>query len=55
MLKSDEYRLYLEDLIEAAFVRKMSDSSEISVDEESYEEVRAISLDLEEALTDLEQ
>ena len=55
LLKSDEYRLYLEDLIEAAFVRKMSDSSEISVDEESYEEVRAISLDLEEALTDLEQ
>tara|TARA_R100000008_G_C3580995_1_gene168502 strand:+ start:1153 stop:2349 length:1197 start_codon:yes stop_codon:yes gene_type:complete len=55
LLKDELYRTYLEDLIEAAFVKKMSSADDIDVDEESYEEVRAISLDLEESLADLEQ
>mgnify|MGYP003628113948 CR=1 FL=1 len=54
LLKTSKYSLYLEDLIADAFIKKMSSKDEINIDEESYEEVRAISLELEESLADLE-
>ena len=36
-----------------AFARSMASSAAIDIDEESYEEVRAISMDLEDSLSDL--
>lgn len=54
LLDSPEYGPYLEDLIEQAFVKKMSDPNAVDVDTESYEEVRAIAEDLEDTLADLE-
>ena len=38
---------YIDDLLEATMVRKMSNPEEVDIDPESYEEVRAISLDNE--------
>ena len=54
VLKDSQYNQYLEDLIEDAFIKKMSPEGTIDIDEESYEEVRAVSLELEESLADLE-
>lgn len=50
---SPEYKSYIEDLTEKAFVKTIVSDSDIDVDEESYEEVRAISMDLEDSLSDL--
>jgi recombination protein RecA len=51
--KNPEYKSYIEDLTEKTFVKTIVSDSDIDVDEESYEEVRAISLDLEDSLSDL--
>ena len=42
-----EFTSYVDDLLEATMVRKMSNPEEVDIDPESYEEVRAISLDNE--------
>lgn len=49
-----EYSKYIDDLLEATMVRKMSNPEEVDIDPESYEEVRAISLDNEQAFMDLD-
>ncbi len=54
VLKDPEYKGYLEDLIEQAFVTRMSNPDSSNVDAESYEEVRALADDLEDTLADLE-
>lgn len=54
VLKNPEYKEYFEDLIEQAFVRRASRIDDLDIDAESYEEVRAISDELEETLSDLE-
>lgn len=50
ILDNPEYTPYLDALLERALVRKMSSKEEMSVDPESYEEVRAISLEMEEEM-----
>jgi len=47
ILNNPEYAPHLDALLERALVRKMSDSDEMNVDPESYEEVRSISLEME--------
>ena len=47
MFVNPEYSSHLNDLLEQAMIRKMSDSNELNIDPESYEEVRSISLGLE--------
>jgi hypothetical protein len=47
LLNDPEYAPYLDDLIELVYVKKLLTQSDISVDEESYEEVKAIADDLE--------
>ena len=54
VLENPEYKEYFEDLIEQAFVRRASRIDDLDIDAESYEEVRAISDELEETLSDLE-
>jgi len=54
VLKHPEYKDYLEDLIEQSFVKRISKIDDLDIDAESYEEVRAISSELEETLSDLE-
>ena len=54
ILTNPEYKDYLEDLIEDAFVRKLSDPNQMDIDTESYEEVKAIADDMEESLQALE-
>jgi recombination protein RecA len=53
ILDDEKYKTCLEDLIEAALVKKSASKESIDIDIESYEEVRAISDDLEEVLSDL--
>ena len=53
VLANEEYKEYLEDLMEAALVKK-SHAKEMEIDIESYEEVRAVSDDLQDVLTELE-
>tara|TARA_R110000824_G_scaffold211274_2_gene397279 strand:- start:657 stop:1850 length:1194 start_codon:yes stop_codon:yes gene_type:complete len=53
VLEDPKYKTYIEDLTEMAFARSMASSAAIDIDEESYEEVRAISMDLEDSLSDL--
>ena len=53
ILADEEYRDYLEDLVEASLVKK-SRSESMDIDTESYEEVRAVSDDLQDVLTELE-
>ena len=48
------YKKYIEDILEAAFVRKLQDPEQANVDVESYEEVRAVSMDLNEEFLELE-
>lgn len=50
ILENAEYSPYLDALLERAMVRKMSNKEEMSIDAESYEEVRSISLELEEEM-----
>ena len=52
VLNDPEYAPYLDALLEKAMVRKMTNSDEMSIDPESYEEVRAISLEMESDITD---
>jgi len=47
ILADPEFSPYLDVLLERAMVKKLSDSSEMVIDPESYEEVRSIALDLE--------
>ena len=47
LLNDPEYAPYLDDLIELVYVKKLLTQSDISVDEESYEEVKALADDLE--------
>ena len=47
LLADPQYAPYLDALLERAMVRKMSSMEEMKVDPESYEEVRAISLEME--------
>ena len=54
VLANPEYKSYLEDLIEHSFVKRSSSVNDLDIDSESYEEVRAISDELEETLSDLE-
>ena len=50
VLVDPQYSSFIDALLERAMIRKMSNANEMSVDPESYEEVRAISLDLEDEL-----
>lgn len=50
ILENPEYSPYLDALLERAMVRKMSNKEEMSIDAESYEEVRSISLEMEEEM-----
>ena len=52
VLRDPEYAPFLDSLLENAMVRKMTNSDEMSVDPESYEEVRAISLEMESDIID---
>ena len=54
LLKNPEYKKYIDQLLSLAMVRKLSDSEEIDVDTESYEEIRSIAMDGEEFLIDPE-
>ena len=45
-MNNPEYSKYIDDLLEAALVRKNS-SNDIDIDTESYEEVRSIAMDME--------
>ena len=47
VLNDPEYSLFLDALLERAMIRKMSDPNEENIDVESYEEIRAVALDLE--------
>lgn len=54
VLDSKEYGEYCNRLLEAALVRVMNSTNEMSIDPESYEEVRSISMELETSLVDPE-
>jgi recombination protein RecA len=54
VLNDPQYSPYLEDLLKRAMIRKMEDSSEATIDPESYEEIRAVSMELESGLLDPE-
>ena len=47
VLNDPEYSPFLDALLERAMIRKMSDPAEANIDVESYEEIRAVALDLE--------
>ncbi len=49
-----EFSTYIDDLLEATMVRKMSDVESVDIDPESYEEVRAIALDSEQDFMELD-
>jgi recombination protein RecA len=49
-----EYRDYIDDLLEAAMVRKMENEENVDIDLDSYEEVRSVSMDLGEEILDPE-
>jgi recombination protein RecA len=50
LLNSPEYGPHLDALLERVMVRKMSGSEDMLIDPESYEEVRALAMDLEEEI-----
>jgi recombination protein RecA len=54
ILENPEYKPYLDDLIADAFIKKAASNESFDLDIESYEEVRAVSDDLDDVLTDLE-
>tara|TARA_Y100000593_G_C4264992_1_gene314274 strand:- start:81 stop:1280 length:1200 start_codon:yes stop_codon:yes gene_type:complete len=45
-----EYKGYVEDLLEGCMVRKLTSEEEIDLDPESYEEIRALSMDLGDSI-----
>ena len=49
-----KYRKFIEDLLEASMIRKMSSSESIDIDPESYEEIRSISLGTEQDFMELD-
>ena len=49
-----QYSSYIDNLLEASMVRKMNDSDSIDIDPESYEEVRAISMESEQDFLELD-
>ena len=54
ILEDPKYKSYLDDLLEAAMVRKLNTKSGSEIDLESYEEVKAAAADLEDIVSDLE-
>ena len=54
ILRGPEYSPYLDSLLDRAMIKKIKNSTDMIVDPESYEEVRAISLELEDSLADPE-
>jgi recombination protein RecA len=55
ILDNPEYSSYLDVLLERAMIRKMADPSTAVVDAESYEEVRALSMEIGDELSDPEE
>jgi len=53
VLEDPQYEPYLEDLIEAAFVKSSTSSSSINIDTDSYVEVKAVSDLLEDSMDEL--
>lgn len=49
-----DYSGYIDDLLEATMVRKMSDVESVDIDPESYEEIRSISLGSEQDFLELD-
>ena len=47
VMRDPQYSPFVDALLECAMIRKMSDPNAVNIDAESYEEVRAISIDLE--------
>ena len=54
ILSDPAYSKYCDDLLEKVMVKVMSDNQFMNIDHESYEEVRAVSLELESNLVDPE-
>lgn len=54
ILRDPEYSPYLDSLLDRVMIKKIKNSTDMIVDPESYEEVRAISLELEDSLADPE-
>ena len=54
ILRGPEYSPYLDSLLDRVMIKKIKNSTDMIVDPESYEEVRAISLELEDSLADPE-
>ena len=48
LLDDPQYAVHLDALLERAMVRKMTGNDDVSIDSESYEEIRALAMDLEE-------
>ena len=55
VINDPAYSGYVNALLSRVMVRKMSNANEMSIDPESYEEVRAISLDMEESFISPEE
>jgi hypothetical protein len=49
-----KYHDYIEDLLEFSMIRKMANPESIDIDPESYEEVRSISMDIEQDFMELD-
>ena len=54
ILGDPAYSKYCDDLLEKVMVKVMNDNQFMNIDHESYEEVRAVSLELESNLVDPE-
>ena len=54
MLTDPEYSSFCDDLLEKAMIKIMNDDASISIDHESYEEVRSIAMELETEVFDPE-
>ena len=48
VISSPEYAPYVNALLESSMIRKMEDPEAMTIDPESYEEVRSVALDLED-------
>ena len=51
-MKNPEYSSYIDTLLESALVRKLSEEADI--DAESYEEIRAVSMEMTDTILDPE-
>ena len=49
-----EYKSYIDDLLEVAMVRKMSNNENLDIDPESFEEVRSIAMEISEDFMELD-